>query len=315
MQTKIVYCMVSDGHDWFYEQALISVYSLLNYNPEAHVVLIVDRETNKTLVGNRGELVKLAAEKIVVDVPEKYPSKNQHSRYLKTNVRRFVKGDYLFVDTDTIVTDSLDEVDRLPVKVGAVIDEHRRMKYAKDNKQAQGCRLLGFDINDYTVFNSGVMLVRDCPEAHALYKSWFAAWEQSEALGKIGRDQPALMKANIEHNIIKQIDDKWNTMAGCVNTDLLEYLKTSVIIHFCASSAQYAHYSFMLKRLRMNGGSINESLHNDIVWIRKKVLEDAYFLFSRTSTHLVFFYIFQHNKRLFRWIDKCCLFLRSKRIK
>lgn len=307
--------MVSDGHDWFYEQALISVHSVMYHNPEAHVMLIVDRETDNSLAGDRCELSKMLSEKIVVDVPEKYSSKNQHSRYLKTNVRRLVEGDYLFVDTDTIITGPMDELDEMQVKVGAVIDEHRRLKYPKENKQAQGCRLLGFDINDYTVFNSGVMLVKDCVEAHKLYEAWFNAWEQTEAIGKIGRDQPALMKANIELNAIERIDDKWNTMAGCVNTDLIGYLEKAVVIHFCASSAQYAHYSFMLNRVRMNGGVINEPLHNDIVWIRKHVLEDAYFLFSRTSTHLVFFYIFQRNKRLFRWIDSFCFWLRKNRMK
>lgn len=315
MQTKIVYCMVSDGQDWFYEQALVSVYSLRQYHPEATVVLIVDRETDNTLVGDRGELSKLLTEKVVVDVPEKYPSKNQHSRYLKTNVRRFVTGDYLFIDTDTIVSASLEEVDHLPVKVGAVIDEHRRMKYAKDNKQAQGCRLLGFDINDYTVFNSGVMLVRDCQEAHDLYAAWFAAWEQTEALGKIGRDQPALMKANIEHEVIQQIEDKWNTMAGCVNSDFVRLLEAAVIIHFCASSAQYLQYSFLFQRVRLNGGIISEKISEDIVWMKKKMLEDAYYMFSHTSTHLVFFYLFQHKRSLFQKIDKICLWLRSNRQK
>lgn len=86
MQTQIVYCMVSDGHDWFYEQALVPVHSLRKYHPEATVLLIVDRETDNTLVGDRCELSKLLTEKVVVDVLEKCPSKNQHSCYLKTNV-------------------------------------------------------------------------------------------------------------------------------------------------------------------------------------------------------------------------------------
>lgn len=35
MKTKIVYCLVCDGHDWFYEQVLIPVHSLNKvYVPE-----------------------------------------------------------------------------------------------------------------------------------------------------------------------------------------------------------------------------------------------------------------------------------------
>ena len=97
MQTKIVYTLVSDESDTYLEQALLSVYSLRLHNPQAIVELIVDQFTSKTIVDKRSEIRKFITDLITVDVPEDY-TKVQKSRYLKTNLRQFVKGDYLFID-------------------------------------------------------------------------------------------------------------------------------------------------------------------------------------------------------------------------
>ena len=42
MKTKIVYTIVSDENDIFFEQALLSIYSLRKYNPDAFVELVID---------------------------------------------------------------------------------------------------------------------------------------------------------------------------------------------------------------------------------------------------------------------------------
>ena len=51
MKTKIVYAVVSDETDIFLEQALLSIFSLKKYNTNAFVELVIDQETNESIIG------------------------------------------------------------------------------------------------------------------------------------------------------------------------------------------------------------------------------------------------------------------------
>jgi len=44
MKTKIIYVLVSNENDCYLEQALVSIYSLRLYNPDANLLLLVDEE-------------------------------------------------------------------------------------------------------------------------------------------------------------------------------------------------------------------------------------------------------------------------------
>lgn len=53
MKTKIVYVLVSDEKDLYLEQAWLSVYSLRLHNPTAYVVVLMDDNTERSLVGKQ----------------------------------------------------------------------------------------------------------------------------------------------------------------------------------------------------------------------------------------------------------------------
>ena len=63
-------------------------------------------------------------EKITVDFNPEIGNK-QCSRWIKTNLREYVKGDFLFIDTDTVITDKLDEIDDWDIDIGMVYDLNR----------------------------------------------------------------------------------------------------------------------------------------------------------------------------------------------
>ena len=50
-----VYILISNGDDLFYEQLLVSLYSLRMHNPELNVVVLVDEKTERTLHGKRSK--------------------------------------------------------------------------------------------------------------------------------------------------------------------------------------------------------------------------------------------------------------------
>ena len=123
MKTKIVYAVVSDEKDVYLEEVFLSTYSLRLHNPDAFVELVVDSKTDATIKGDRERMLKYIDKKTVVNVPEHY-NKVQTSRYLKTSLRQTVEGDFLFIDSDTIITDSLADADSLTGNVMMVLDYH-----------------------------------------------------------------------------------------------------------------------------------------------------------------------------------------------
>jgi len=212
MDTQIVYVVVSDSTDCYLEQAMLSLHSLRVHTPSARVILITDCATDRTLEGHRCDILKYISVKKVIHIPDGY-SKVQRSRYLKTTVRRHVSGDYLFVDTDTIVMRDLADADALQCDIGAVRDMH--LPYSRNpgrGKFNSYLSLLGMTQaktgNRY--FNSGIILVHDTPSAHRLYDEWHKAWKVCVGHG-INFDQPALAKANhMCGNIIRELPGLWN---------------------------------------------------------------------------------------------------------
>lgn len=59
-------------------------------------------------------------------------------------------------------------------------------------------------------FNSGVMLVRDTPVSHNLYKEWYIQWQHSLNKG-VNLDQPSMNYVNIQlGKLITELPGVWN---------------------------------------------------------------------------------------------------------
>lgn len=242
MNTKIVYALVSNDNDIYLEQTLVSIYSLRLYNSDAKVILVVDEDTDKTIHGKRSEILKYIDEKIIIKVPKQY-TQIQRSRFLKTTLRQHIIGDYLFIDSDTIITSELNGIDTFPYEIGAVKDYHLNLKEIPGLKEIQRrAKIINWNITDKDIiyFNSGVIIAKDTPCVHQLYATWHSIWLESIEK-KLNFDQPSLGKANAECNYpIKEIDGIWNCqilMRG------LKYLHKAHIIHYFSSMSSFAYDS------------------------------------------------------------------------
>ena len=74
--------------------------SLRHRTPDAVVELLIDKETEKSLIGRRAEIINLVNKITAIDVAGEYNAQ-QRSRILKTSLRNYVEGDCLFIDCDT----------------------------------------------------------------------------------------------------------------------------------------------------------------------------------------------------------------------
>lgn len=231
MKTKIVYVVVSDETDIFLEQALLSVFSLRKHNPDAFVELVVDQATSNLMTGKRSEIRKYVTKTTVIEVPANYGGKGSKSRWIKTNLRDLIEGDYLFIDSDTIITDTLEEIDDFDADLGAVLDKHAPVRQNKDKDKLllwSGQDGWTYDDN-LAYFNSGVMYVRDSEFAHQFYREWHKRWQTSSTEYSRIFDQSPLAATNEFYKYpIKELCGAWN----CQPTSGLSYLHKAKVMHY-----------------------------------------------------------------------------------
>lgn len=230
MKTKIVYSVVSDENDIFLEQALLSIFSLRRHHPDAYVELVVDQATNNTIIGKRSEIKKYVSKITAIKVPDNY-NKGQKSRWLKTNLRNLIEGDYLFIDNDTIITDSLEDIDEFDGEIGAVKDKHAPVEQNKDKvKLLLWSKQDGWTYSDnLAYFNSGVMFVRDSQFTHDFYREWNKRWQTCSTKYHRFFDQSPLAATNEFYQYpIKELTGDWN----CQPTNGVSYLYKAKIMHY-----------------------------------------------------------------------------------
>lgn len=125
MRTKIVYDVISTSEDNYFEQAWASAWSLKYYTQGAYIIILTDIATKRTIYSDaRKKSLEIFDEVITVNFEKEYSNKEK-SRWIKTNMRRLVEGDFLFIDSDTIVCGDLTEIDNIKLNaIGAVLDNH-----------------------------------------------------------------------------------------------------------------------------------------------------------------------------------------------
>ena len=123
MKTKLVYVLVSSKEDFYWEQCLISVMSARYQMPQAQIYLVCDDKTNDSLYGIREEIKQFITKLIVIPFDNNV-EKVRRSRILKVTLRKIINGDFLYIDCDTLITHSLDDIDNFSFSLAAVLDGH-----------------------------------------------------------------------------------------------------------------------------------------------------------------------------------------------
>lgn len=244
MKTKLVYVLTCAEEGTYIEQALISAYSARYHNPDAHIVLIVDDKTNELLVGMRAEVLEYITEKIVIPFEDTTLMPMYRSRYIKTQVRELVAGDLLFIDSDTVINQSLEEIDQCPYDVAAVPESNLQISEFHPDIYKKMCesadKLRWNYVGEEYYFSSGVIYAKDTPKAHQLFQLWHQYWQEGLNL-EVRIDQPSLAKANIEcGHVIQLIDNHWN----CIMFTYPRMAKEAYILHFAA----YRNMSFLFSK-------------------------------------------------------------------
>lgn len=245
MRTKIVYVLVSRETDYYYEMLLLSLYSLRLHHPkgDAVVEVVMDEDTHQRLVDKKAEILNDVTP-IVVPIPSEY-TVMQRSRYLKTQLRYLVRGNFLYLDTDTLVCEKLNDIDKVDASVAMVANENDNLQL-ENVEVIEKCQKLGFDIQGgENYFNSGVIYAMDDVFAQQLFSSWHAFWQKSCQMG-VPQDQFSLCAANkTVSNIISGLPDIWNFQLFCNSTT--SNLKKCKIFHYFSSQKSFLRETLFSK--------------------------------------------------------------------
>lgn len=231
MQKKIVYVLVSTQQDYFLEQTMLSAYSAKRYNPNVQITVLADQDTARTLVGYREKIKEYVTEIKTINVPEHY-NMMQRSRFLKTSIPKYVDGDFIYMDSDTVVAGSLEGIYNGIKSIGMIRDENLEEygDYVK-NWISGNCEKIGWsDLSYEKGYNGGVLVVKRTAESEQFFDCWHKNWLECCSKG-YDRDQLALTKSNIECNyIIKEINGKYNCQIAKFESE--PYKADVRIIHY-----------------------------------------------------------------------------------
>lgn len=237
---KYLYVLTSDETDYYLEQAFLSIASLKMRMPYAFVSLLIDDVTEKTLTDKRRNILDIVNELKSIEIDSKF-NKKERSRWLKTSMRHHIEGDFLYIDCDTVICDILDDVVKLDVDLGAVLDSHVLLsnhiweKGIRDND-----KLLKFndELTTDKFFNSGVIFCKDVQLCHNFFNEWHKLWIRSASITIL--DQPTFYRANLYcNNIIKEINGIWNCQ---IYAGGIMFLANAKIIHYFSSNKSNTAY-------------------------------------------------------------------------
>ena len=267
---KYAYVLTSCENDFYYEQFFLSLASFRLYNPDAAVIALIDGKTKKGLTGKRSGYEKLISDINVIDVPGEF-SQKEASRWIKTATHRFVPGEFLYIDCDTVITEKLENNFPQEIKIGAVLDTHVTldMHHLRGNFQKQDTNA-GFSSSLKTNkrYNGGLIFCGDNPGARDFFEKWHSLWLEGRTRG-CSQDMPSLNQAEYElGNVITELKGDWNCQ---ISHNGLPYLHNAKIIHYFATSLVSLDPPFKLASgavfsyIKENGGlspEINRLLEN-----------------------------------------------------
>ena len=234
MIPQIVYVLVANEKNLYLEEMWVSIFSLRRHHPEATVKVLMDIET-KEYLSRFPQLTSMIDETVVVQTPAGYNAK-QRSRQIKTTIRNVLTGDYIFIDTDTVICKPLDGIveDIAEMKdfrgIAAVREGHATMKDTLFPPTGTVKRIFDIDISQSPLMtNSGVMFVADIPFTHEFYKRWNENWKRSCFEKGNSQDQPSLYATDCQYGyVIRELSGIYNAQVAMS----LKYYADAVILHW-----------------------------------------------------------------------------------
>lgn len=206
----VSYVLTSNGKDIYADMNLISVWSLKQSNPNAKVIILCDQQTHNDLEEAKHQIIQVVDEVISISVPSQPPS--FRNRYLKTSIRKYIKGTFLYLDADILVRDDITPIFKTQVFIAGVPNHNGTGSPSEiPGTETKIFEQIGWPLpSDYYV-NGGVLFFADHPDVYAFCELWHQKWQECSTTTGQHYDQPSLNTAISESKIkFDWLDHRYN---------------------------------------------------------------------------------------------------------
>ena len=172
---RVVYVVTGDGYNAYGDMALVSMLSVRISNPGLGIVAVCDEKSALALRANNHRLLDVCDEFLTVPSPKGTPTFCH--RWIKTQLCRYVEGNVVYLDADTLVRGSLADLHRLVSELGAVANHNgatlSEQIWTEDRQVFEG---MGWPSNFHAYVNSGAFFYKPCPRVHEFNAKWHELW-------------------------------------------------------------------------------------------------------------------------------------------
>jgi len=191
---QVAYVLTSNGKDVYADMNLISLRSLRYSNPQAKIILACDTDTIQCLETCQHPILKEADQIISIETPNQ--SAGFRNRFIKTSLRQYISGDFLYLDADTVIRGDLTPIFIIQADFAAAPNHSGSGDPSEmPSDERENFELLNWKIPEQYYVNGGVLFFADTPEIHQFSQIWHQKWLASAAKRGSFRDQPSLNSA------------------------------------------------------------------------------------------------------------------------
>ena len=228
----VCYVLTSDGRDAFADMALVSMLSLRISNPGLRVVAVCDAASAEAIKATKHRILEVCDAVVSVPTPGGEPA--FRNRWVKTQLCKYVEGEVLFLDADTLVRGSLEDLPALVLELGAVANHNGAALsdqiWSEDRQVLEG---MDWPDNFDVYVNGGVFFFKPCPRVREFFARWHELWLAGVSANRRLRDQASLNSAILSSRVdMRILPPAYN--AQLVNC--LSHTSKGIVWHFYASA-------------------------------------------------------------------------------
>lgn len=190
---QVVFCLTTTGLDIYWCMQLVAINSLRRFMPSAKVKIAIDDESFGCISSyDREKLDQRNVDLLVVDTPE--GSAIFRNRWLKTNLRQLISGEFLYLDADLVVRGEIHDIWTYQGDIVGVLDRNQTTPYFACSDKSRYASA-GWSLPRHGSINGGVLFWRNTASAHLLGQAYHSRWLEIGSVANRYTDQQALNKA------------------------------------------------------------------------------------------------------------------------
>jgi hypothetical protein len=192
---QMVFALTSKGNDKFSIMTHLACMSLRITNPNCIISIACDNQTYETLHLTKDNILSGTVDQwYIIQTPS--GSANFRNRFVKTTLRKNLRGSFLFLDSDILVLGDLSFIFKIDADIaGACNHSQPQIQKQIGLLDIETLKVMNWTVDSNNYINGGVLFYRDTELARKFADEWHQRWLTSHSQLNNHRDQPALNSA------------------------------------------------------------------------------------------------------------------------